>query len=141
MTATYKIAEEIKDELNGETFSQSFTAIRSYLPTSDQEDLEDWRVTVVPVKYEETNQSRTSSQVEHVVHVGIQKNINYTDNTSMDAAADLAIEIIAFLRRIALTTNPNIITRSINMVVIADPEDMRRQSFTTAVEIMFLEKL
>ena len=93
------IAEAVKDELNGGSFSQPFTAERHYQPVFELKDMKTMHVTVVPKDIEMQLATRSSSQHDCRIDVAIQKKLETADLAEIDAMMDLVEEIAAFLCR------------------------------------------
>lgn len=69
-----KIATGVVTHLNGGTYSQSFTAVRAYVPYYLLEDLDTLRVLVVPRAITFARGSRSGAQqYDHEVFVGVLK--------------------------------------------------------------------
>jgi hypothetical protein len=92
------IANAIVSELNAETFSQEFTAVRYYLPQTKLENLAELKVSVVPRTITETVSSRESTVGEYIIDVGIQKAIDPAVLAEADELMLLAEEISNFFR-------------------------------------------
>jgi len=92
------LAEAVKDGLNGESFSQGFTAIRAYRPVFTLKEMRTLRVTVITPSVEQTVISRVGSADTISVDILIQKKITSTSNTNVDTMVDLVEEISAYLR-------------------------------------------
>ena len=101
------IAEAVKDELNGGTFSQSFTAERHYQPVFELKDMKTLHVTVVPKDIEMQLATRNTSQHDCRVDVAIQKKLQSADLAEIDELMGLVEEIISFLSRRKLSFVPN----------------------------------
>lgn len=108
MTTAATIAQGITDALNAKTFSQSFTAVRSYAPAQELKDLDTLAVVVIPTEETITPQDRNTRRREIKTGIAVQKRLNVAPNASFatyaaarNAAADpvlaLATEIAAYL--------------------------------------------
>lgn len=80
--AVVSIAEAVKEELNAASFSQTFTAERTYLPAFSLDDLESVKVAVVGSDAAEQTLTRASVDGTYEVQVGLAKRAEDT------AAAD-----------------------------------------------------
>ena len=107
MATIINIAEAVKDELNGGTFSQSFTAQRHYQPTFELKDMKTLHVTVVPKDIEMQLATRNSSQHDCRIDVAVQKKVTIGDIAELDELMGLVEEVIAFLSRRKLASVPN----------------------------------
>lgn len=102
------VAEAVKTALNlapDGTFSQTFTAVRKYLPAADLQDLKDWQVTVVARSGEYSKLSRSANQRDVQIDVGLQKKIATTTNPAtaggnpeLDAFLQFAEEVADFFK-------------------------------------------
>ncbi len=97
------IAEAVKDELNGQLFSQGFTAERHYQPVYELTDMKTLHVTVVPKGLEIEPISRAETAGDYQIDVSVQKKFTIGDNTELDAMMELVSEIADFLTRLRLT--------------------------------------
>ena len=98
--ATIKdIAEAVKGELNGGSFSQPFTAERHYLPAFELTDMKTLHVTVVPKGLETSPASRGLIQHDYQIDVAVQKKLAAADSDEIDALMVLVEEISDFFRQ------------------------------------------
>ncbi|QDU33046.1 hypothetical protein KS4_10870 [Poriferisphaera corsica] len=109
MSLITEIADAVAHELNtanASTFSQSFTAQRSVLPLFDLEDLKELKVTVVPKSVEINGSTRSVSQYDITVDIGIQRKLS--NSSTVDAQVEslgmLVDEIAEYLRQRKLTS-------------------------------------
>lgn len=72
---TIAIAKAVTEELNGGSYTQSFTAARSYKRKIDLEELSSLRVTVIPESEEIDKQTRATTLDDFRVAVVVQKKI------------------------------------------------------------------
>ena len=107
MATIIDIAEAVKEELNGGTFSQTVTAERHYQPTFDLQDMKSLHVTVVPKDIEMQLATRSSSQHDCRIDVAIQKKVAVGDMAELDELMGLVEEVIAFLSRRKLSSVSN----------------------------------
>lgn len=89
-----QLADAVVTELNDTTFSEQFTATRSYAPVFDLKTLNVTHVTVVPgtVKQEIVTRSKQSEDT-HEVSIAVERVINVKDLITSDAVAELLQEI------------------------------------------------
>ncbi len=94
------IADAVVAELNGDDFSQAFTAQRRVRPSFELADLADLRVTVVPKGVEITGASRSLSQYDVQVDIGIQKKLpaGADEDTEVPTMCGLVEEVADFLK-------------------------------------------
>ena len=99
-----EITEAVKDELNGQGFSQAFTAEWAHLPVFELPDFKMLHVTVVPKAIRTTAGSRSVSRRDYDVGIAVQKRFSGALNQSeLDALMKLIQEIASFLRSRRLT--------------------------------------
>ncbi|MBI1371823.1 MAG: hypothetical protein GC159_03560, partial [Phycisphaera sp.] len=79
MSIAIDIADAVAAKINAAppaTFSQAFTAERLVLPVFELADLAELKVTVVPRSVEITGSTRSVSQYDIAVDVGVQKRVS-----------------------------------------------------------------
>ena len=86
-STTIQIADAVTAALNAATLSQSFTAVRHYLPEFDLKEMETLHVSVVPAELDEEIADRTRDRAEYKIHVAIQKRVAKQDPPGLDTAA------------------------------------------------------
>lgn len=95
--AIINLADAIVTALNAHAFSQPFTAVRAFIPRVDLGEMsETLHVTVVPTAVESKLDTRTTSQHEYVVEIGVQKKPPSLANVSLDPLMRLVEEIADF---------------------------------------------
>jgi len=104
MTAAYAagLADALVSGLNGETFSQSFTAARKWYVKPQLEDLSSLAVYVIPVGWSEQPVGRARAAITRVVDVVVLKQADPTSNTAVDPLAYLLDEMFTYLVRRSL---------------------------------------
>lgn len=86
--AIVDIADAVVAVLNGASLSQSFTAVRYYVPVHDLRDLVDLTVSVVPASLTSAILTRSNlASTDYVIHIGIQKVIGQGPMTNAQALA------------------------------------------------------
>jgi len=108
MPTSVTIADAVKEELNNHSFSQSFTAVRKFIPKYTLEELTTLRVTVVPKANEENLITRSDSQREVQIDIGIHKKIDSDEETEAPPLIALAEEIMQYIRKLKLTNAPGV---------------------------------
>lgn len=93
MSVVVDMAEAVVNELNATSFSQTFTARRSYLPRSDLAEMKDLHVTVVPKGLGTELHDRRQLRKDVQVDVAVQKKLDKCDNAEIDALEGLVEEI------------------------------------------------
>ena len=84
---TIEIADAVVAALNAARLSQSFTAVRHYLPEFDLKEMETLHVSVVPAELDEETSDRTRDKAEYKIHVAVQKRVAKQDPPGIDTAA------------------------------------------------------
>jgi hypothetical protein len=98
MSILADIADAVVAELNGHTFSQTFTAERSWRPLKALEELSDLTVIVVPKAWSQERLDRSSMQRDVDIDVAVLKKLAAGDNSEVDGLMALVEEIADFLR-------------------------------------------
>jgi len=118
MSLLINAADAIVTALNAasvnETLSQSFTAIRKYIPRTDLKDMGTIHVTVVPAISTPARVSRTRINLSMVITVAVQQRSTLadpdSDATTFDPLVTLVEEIDALLLDTTLTIDLTKIT-------------------------------
>jgi len=97
MAVLVDIAQAVVAELNGHTFSRPFTAVRSYRPLFEREEMKDLHVTVVPNGFTVEALDRRRSQGDYSVEIAIQHAPDPLE-PAMDDLVGLVEEIAAFFQ-------------------------------------------
>lgn len=98
------IADALVDRLNNAPgWSQSFTAVRKYLPEYKLEDMATLHVTVVPRATTNENIDRQRNEYLPQVDVAIQKRVDLSSNTAPDAMMQLVDEFVSVLNESPFT--------------------------------------
>lgn len=109
-----EVADALVDALNGATFSESFTATRSYRPEHKLADLATLTVTVVPRSTVERRINRAKVELDAVVDVGIQQRCGM-DSGSLDTVSALKREVMDWLN-----ANPTLASIPATLIEIAN---------------------
>ena len=138
MATIIDIAEAVKDELNGGSFSQAFTAERHYQPTFDLQDMKTLHVTVVPKDIEMQLATRNTSQHDCRIDVAIQKKLTAGDLAEIDELMGLVEEIISFLSRRKLSSVPNALwIKTANEPIYATEHMEQFRQFTSILTLTY----
>ena len=138
MSVITDIAEAVKDELNGETFSQEFTAERHYQPLFELPDMKTLHVTVVPKGVEVTPAGRSNNHYDYQVDVAVQKKFGKGDAAELDPLVGLVEEIADFFRLRRLTAYPTAVWRRTEHPTVYAPEHMDElRQFTSVLTLTF----
>jgi len=135
-----QIAVAVVTELNGNSFSQEFTASRTWSPDLDRKDLDALTVTVVPRRRENFERAaRTSHRSEYTIDVGLQKAVDPADNDAVDALVLLAEEVADYMADRALAAYAAAKIFRVAQDPLADFEDLRtNRQFTGIVSLTYL---
>lgn len=89
------LCDAVVASLNAGSFSQSFTAVRSYVPSHALSDLSTLRVTVSPDSSDSQRASRRSGHYRYdlAVMLVVQKAVDVSSNAAPDAIADVVQQI------------------------------------------------
>ena len=94
-STTIQIADAVTAALNAATLSQSFTAVRHYLPEFDLKEMEALHVSVVPAELDEEMADRTRDRAEYKIHVAVQKRVAKQDPPGLDThAIDALMQLV-----------------------------------------------
>ena len=138
MSTIIDIAEAVKEELNGGTFSQSLTAERHYQPVFELKDMKTLHVTVVPKDIEMQLATRSSSQHDCRVDVAVQKKLATADLAEIDGVMGLVEEIVNFLARKKLASVPNALwIKTANEPIYAAEHMEQFRQFTSILTLTY----
>ena len=133
-----QVAEAVIAELNGTTFSQPFTAVRSYLPRSDLADLKTLKVTVVPSGLTVVTASRGQTQQDVAIDIAVQQKLTGEDNTDLDPLLALAEEMAAHFRGKRLASFSDVVWVKTEFKAIYAPDHIDQlRAFTSVVTLTF----
>ena len=132
------IAKAVKDALNGNAFTEAFTASRTQLPEFKLADMKTLHVTVVPRS--DASEALTRKQDEHMigVDVAVQQRFGPSemdDNVKIDALLSLVQEIADFLNRLAMG---DAIWKATENDPVYAPEQLRElRQFTSVLKLTY----
>jgi hypothetical protein len=111
MSLIIDIADAVTAELNAAdpgTFSQDFAALRKVLPAYELSELAELKITVVPKAIEISGSTRSVSQYDVQVDIGIQKKLpsGCDIEAEVETLGALVDEIAEYLRKRPLTDTP-----------------------------------
>ena len=133
MALAMDIADAVVAELASGSFSQAIAPQRMVLPEFDLASLAELRVTVVPKAVEITGSTRSVSQYDVQIDIGVQKKLGKDLDAGVPALCELVDEIAAFLKRRLLAGAPYAAwVRSANEPIYA-PEHLAEQRVFTSV--------
>jgi len=135
MSEIIDIADAVVTTLNAHSFTQSFTAVRKYMPRRELADLSVLTVTVVPRRIDGEEFSRAGQQHDHGIDIAVQQKLDVDedgepDHTAADALVGLAEEIAAFCYGKAFDAG---CCMSSDVDPIFSPEHMKEKHVFTAV--------
>ena len=131
------IADAITAELNGNAFSQPFTAQRQYLPIYDLKSMSDLKVTVVPKGVTSSSLDRSRDNFDYQVDVGIQKKVPNQIST-IDALMLLVEEIADYFRGNRLSSYPNARLMNVENSLLYAPDHLQEMlQFTSVLSLTY----
>ena len=116
-------------------FSQAFTATRKALPSFDLADLAGLHVTVVPKAVDVSGATRSLSQHDFQIDVGVQKKLGTDLEAETAAMLALVDEIAAFLGRRAMAGGAWV--RSANEPVYSPEHLAEKRLFTSVLTVTY----
>ena len=135
--AIVQLADAVVADLNATTFSQPFTAQRSYLPRWKLEELATIRVTVVPKDDVGERASRAQWQEDYQLDVAIQQRLGANETAQMDALVLLGQELADYFK----SRNPAGDLATLVAVAFAplfDPDHLEKhKTLTTVLNLTF----
>lgn len=138
MAVITDIADAIVAELNGATFIQPVTAVRSYLPQYDLTEMQSLHVTVVPKGIVLGSADRSRSQGDYSIDVAVQRKFAAGDNADLDGLTNLVEEIINHFRGRRLDSYPDAAWLKTEQTVLYAPEHMAElRQFTSIVTFTY----
>ncbi len=138
MSTVIDIADAVVASLNLGSFEPPVTAVRKYVPAVELSDLVELSVTVVPKSAEITTATRTSSNFDCTIDIGVQQKVNPEEPTELDALADLAEQIVDHLRLKSLDGFSGAAWLSIANEPVFAPEHLDQQRvFTSVVSVTY----
>jgi hypothetical protein len=133
MSLVIDIADTVAAELAGGEFSQAFTPERKLLPEYEIADLKNLRVTVVPKAVEASGGSRSASQLDVQVDIGIQKKIGSDLEAEVATLLGVVDEVVRFLTRRPLSALSNVAWVGLANDPIYAPDHLASQRVFTSV--------
>ena len=133
MALVIDIADAVAAELAGGSFTEEFTPERRVLPDFELADLAGLKVTVVPKAVEIAGASRSLSQHDVQVDVGVQKKLGTDLDTEVAALCGLVEEIAAFLKGHRLADVPGAAWVRTGNEPIYSPEHLAEKRLFTSV--------
>ena len=132
------IADAVVAKLNGATFSQEFTAVRTWQPSFELKDMQALKVTVVPHARETEKISRSAQAVTCQIDVAVQKKLVEADNAEIDALVALVEEIEDLFEFCELAGPPKAVwVKTENKPVVAPEHLAELRQFTSVLTLTF----
>jgi len=138
MSLVTDIAAAVAAEINAAapgTFDQTFTAQRKVVPAYELSELADLKVTVVPKAVEISGSTRSASQYDITVDIGVQKKLPATPEmeAEVETLGTLVDQIADYLRRRPLGAAPFAAWVSITNDPVYAPEHLLEKRVFTSV--------
>ena len=131
------IADAVTAELNGNTFSQPFTAQRLYLPIFDLQSMADLKVTVVPRGISSSSLDRSRDSFDYQIDVAVQKKTP-NDVASIDPLLLLVEEIGDHFRSNVLASFPGARCTNVENTPVYAPDHLHElRQFTSVLTLTF----
>lgn len=138
MATVTDIADAVVTALAAGDFSQSFTPVRRVLPLFELTDLSDLQVTVVPKAVGIMALSRSESQFDFEVDIGVQKKLGSDLDTEVASLLDLVEEIVDYMRQRSLTAAAYVKwVQTANDPVYAPGHLLEKRTFTSIVTLTY----
>ena len=131
-----QLADALVADLNAHSFSQSFEAVRGYLPTFELPDLNALKVTVVPKEDGGKLDTRSSSTHDYAVDIGIQMKPPAIDNDNRDPLTYVTQEIADHFLFGKRPGGATLVSPQIRILYLQDHLHKFRQ-FTSVVTLTF----
>ena len=140
MNTPLDIADAVVTELNAQSFTQSFTAVRNMTPDYQIRDLTSLKVTVMPTAVEMKQFARGLWSQDHGIDVAVQKRLTDDTETSVVAMMDLTQEVAEYLRSATLTTLSSVRVAGAKIDPIYAVEHMSGMKvFTSVIQLTYKE--
>jgi len=146
MSLVTDIADAVATEINAApaspaTFSQTFTAVRRVVPAYELSELTDLKVTVVPKAVEISGSTRSASQYEITIDIGIQKKLppgSEAGDEQVETLGTLVDQIAEYLRRRPLPGAPFAAWVSMTNDPVYSPEHLlEKRVFTSVLSVTY----
>ena len=138
MSLMTDIAAAVVAELNGETFSMPFTAVRYYLPVFELPEMKDLHVSVVPSAIKTELIDRQASTYDCKIDIAVQKRVDPDDVAAIDDLMGLVEEIAAFFHGRPLESMPEVTAVATENEPVYAPDHLDRlRQFTSVLTITF----
>jgi hypothetical protein len=126
------IADAVVTALNAASFSQTITAVRSYVATRDLKDSDSLTVDVMPVEMTKEIQTRTTDIESYTVRVIVQKRTDTDANATLDALS-LFVEEISDLLLATRLASPTVMCLAVEVIPFSLVDIRERNQFAASV--------
>jgi len=131
------IADAVTAELNGNSFSQPFTAQRLYLPVFDLQGMSQLKVTVVPKGITSASLDRSRDSFDYQIDVAVQKKTP-NEIVAIDSLMLLVEEIGDYFRSNPLSSFPGARCPSVETLPVYSPDHLQElRQFTSVLTLTF----
>ena len=131
------IADAVTAELNGNTFTQTFTAQRLYLPVFDLQSMSELKVTVVPKGITSSSLDRSRDNFDYQIDIAVQKKVA-NQIEAIDLLMRLVEEIGDYFRSNPLASYPGARCTNVeNTPVYAQEHLQELRQFTSVLTLTF----
>ncbi|MFQ5733180.1 MAG: hypothetical protein ACE5KM_14665 [Planctomycetaceae bacterium] len=137
MSIVVGLADAVVNELNAGSFSQSFNAVRDYLPLYELKELKSLRVTVVPSGTAIETKARKTAQHDVEIDIAVQQKLADTDNATVDPLMTVTEEIADHFRFKRLASPDAVWIKTENEPVFAQEHLDQYRVFTSLVTLTF----
>ena len=91
------LADEIATAIGGQTFSQTISVSRDWIPSFDLKTMSGFLVSVVPAGQSKSRASRSNLNVGNSIEIGVTKKLTAVTDTYIDQGVSLLQEIESYL--------------------------------------------
>lgn len=138
MTTIIDIADAVVTELSSGSFSLSFVPQRRVLPEYELSGLNSLLVTVVPRGVEITGSSRSTSQLDYQIDIGIQQKVGKNVDSDVATLVTFADEVMKFMLRRVLSGVPSARWLQLVHEPIYSPDHLAdRLTFTSVMTLTY----
>lgn len=131
------IADAVTAELNGNSFSQPFTAQRLYLPVFDLQSMSNLKVTVIPRGLSSTSLDRSRDSFDYQIDVAVQKKTP-NEIEAIDLLMLLVEEIGDYFRSNPLLSYPGARCMNVENTPVYAPDHLQElRQFTSVLTLTF----
>lgn len=136
MSLITDIADAVVAELNAApagTFDPGFTVQRRVMPAFELAELAELKVTVVPKAVQITGSTRSSSQYDLTIDIGVQRKLTSNSDSDVETLGTLVDQIAEYMRQRPLSQAPYAVWVSTANEPVYSPEHLLEQRVFTSV--------